>query len=162
MTLGRVRRDLLPELDPRTWEFFVGRNGQGQPEWTAHLERAAMVLRAPGQVSMNGIHYLSPLGLYLMPQWHYLYPQDTSGLDWVSFVTTSPTRLVFYTAPAPWGPWTQVYAEQFSEGWYNPCIPAKFIRDDGSGFVLFAAGLGGKDMEHYGLNLFDVELDLAE
>lgn len=161
MTLGRVHLERLPKLDGRMWEFFQGLESDGLPVWTTHLERAAYIFRSPGCTGMTGIHYIPPLGLYIMPQWYYAYPLDTSGLDWQTAVTTSPTYLELYTAEAPWGPWQCIHSEQFSEGWYNPTIPAKFIGEDGSRFIMFAAGLGGHNHEHYGLNAFEVELTLA-
>jgi len=83
---------------------------------------------------MTGIHYIQGLDLYILPQWHYPYLDDPVR-------RFKHTRLEFYQAPAPWGPWTLFHIQDFeAESWYNPCIPSKFVNSDGKRFWLFVAG----------------------
>ena len=56
----------------------------------------------------------------------------------------------FYQAPRPWGPWTKFYTSPlFTQanilGMYNPCIPSKFISEDGKDMVVFANGRFSSD-----------------
>ena len=76
MTLGRVSRGLIERLDAADWEFVHGFDDKGEPIWRPRHENALYVFRSPGRASMTGIHYIAPLDLYLMPQWHYPHPDD--------------------------------------------------------------------------------------
>ena len=134
MTLGRVPRDRIDRLDPADWDFIHDWDEHGQPVWRPRHDTARYTFRAPGRTSMTGIHYIAPLGLYIMPQWHY---PDLHGPEprW------QRTRLEFYQAPRPWGPWTLFHAQDYDpEGFYNPCIPSKFIGGDGRSMWVFCAG----------------------
>jgi hypothetical protein len=159
MTLGRVRRDRIAQLDPRDWEFVHGYDERGQPIWRPRQDSAAYTFRAPGRTSMTGIHFIAPLGLYIMPQWQYLYLDDQEREHrWAS------TRLEFYQAPAPWGPWSLFHAQDFEpQGWYNPCIPGKFISADGRTMWVFVAGdftTSGTSDGYYGLFMMPMTLDV--
>src|SRR5262249_46187291 len=134
MALGRVARDRIGRLDPRDWEFVHDFNDRGRPICRGRLEGARSVFRAPGRTSQASLHYLAPLGLYVLPQWHYTQPEDPQR-RWKA------TRLEFYQAAAPWGPWERFWAQDFEpEGWYDPRIPTKFVGADGRRCWLFVAG----------------------
>jgi hypothetical protein len=77
--------------------------------------------------------YIPALDLYIMPQWSYRHMEYLDRWGMVQFE--------FYQAPAPWGPWTLFHRQNFeAEGWYDPCIPSKFISEDGLRFWLFVSG----------------------
>ena len=105
---------------------------------------------------MTGIHFLAPLGLYILPQWHYPRldlkdPRRRWGV----------TRWEFYHAPAPWGPWTLFFCQEFEqEAWYNPSIPSKFISEDGRILWIFTAG-NNSIKEDYKLWMFPMTLDVV-
>jgi hypothetical protein len=105
---------------------------------------------------MTGVHYISPLGLYIMPQWHY--PRlDEPTRRW------EVTRWEFYQAPAPWGPWMLFHTQDFEpQGFYNPSIPSKFISEDGRKFWIFVAGNFKHRVpkDYYGLNVLPVTLEV--
>jgi hypothetical protein len=154
MTMGRVRRDRIGRLDPGDWEFIHGYDAKGNPIWRARCDDALYIFRAPGRTSMTGIHYIRGLGLYIMPQWHYPYLEDEER-RWKA------TRWEFYQAPAPWGPWTLFFSQEFEpQSWYNPCIPSKFISEDGKTLWIFTAGDFLGDGRYYGLNLIPMTLDV--
>ena len=156
MTLGRVPRDRITRLDPNDWEFVHGFGADGQPVWRPRHDTARYVFRAPGRTSMTGIHHVAPLGLYVMPQWHYLR-QDDPEQRW------RWTRLEFYQAPAPWGPWTLFHAQDCAESWYNPSIPSKFVSADGKRLWLFVAGDFTRHRDpqgYYGLHMLPITLDV--
>lgn len=157
MTVGRVRRDRLGRLNPSDWEFVNGYDQNRQPVWGRRHDAALYTFRAPGQTSMTGIHYVSPLGLYILPQWHYpqLQPYEEPRSWQVS-------QFDFYQAPAPWGPWTLFYSQRFDPyGWYNPCIPAKFISEDGRTLWIFSAG-DFHTGTYYSLHTMRMTLDVAD
>ena len=134
MTLGRVRRDRIGRLDSQDWEFVHGYDGKGGVIWQPRSDSAVQTFYNPGRTSMTGIHYIAPLDLYILPQWYYTH-LDQEARRWKA------TCLEFYHAPAPWGPWTLFHAQNFEpQGWYNPCIPGKFISSDGRNFWIFVAG----------------------
>jgi hypothetical protein len=105
---------------------------------------------------MAGFHYVAPLRRYILPQWHYTRLDDPNR-RW------DATRWDFYEAPAPWGPWTLFYSQNFGpEGWYNPSIPSKFISGDGKKIWLFTAGnFIRPDLNLYGLWMMPMTLELA-
>jgi hypothetical protein len=134
MVLGRVRRDRIARLIADDWEFVHGYDGTGGVKWAPRHDNAVSIFSKPGRSSMTGIHYIEPLRLYVLPQWHYTHLNDNAR-RWKA------TRLEFFQAPAPWGPWTLFHAQDFEpEGWYNPSIPTKYISSDGCSIWLFVAG----------------------
>lgn len=155
MIMGRVRRDRLSKLDPSDWEFIHGYDKHRKPIWQPRRDNALYIFRAPGQASMTGIHYLSGLDLYIMPQWYYPYQRDPKR-RW------TVTRWQFYQSPTPWGPWVLFHTQEFEpQSFYNPSIPSKFISEDGRKFWIFAAGdFTDRKMKYYGLNMFPVTLTI--
>ncbi|MCL6628316.1 MAG: hypothetical protein K6U00_01785 [Armatimonadetes bacterium] len=134
MTLGRVRRERIERLDPADWEFVQGFDIDGNPIWGKRHDVARQVFYAPGRSSMTGVHYFEPLGIYIMPQWYYTNLEDPAR-RWKS------TCIELWWAYTPWGPWELFHRQRFEpEAWYNPCIPAKFISEDGLRFTMFVAG----------------------
>jgi hypothetical protein len=156
MTLGRVRRDQLSRLRGEDWEFVNGYDDDKLPIWGARQETALYTFRAPGATSMTGVQYIEPLGLYIMPQWHYTHLEPYElPISW------QRSRWDFYQSPRPWGPWTLFHTQDFDpEGWYNPCIVNKFASPDGCTLWLFAAG----DFEtgaYYSLHCFRMLLSVV-
>ncbi|MHB0858927.1 MAG: hypothetical protein ACYC5M_15345 [Anaerolineae bacterium] len=157
MTLGRVPRERLPRLDARDWEFAHGLDGKGLLRWWPRHDTAQHVFRAPGRTSMTGLHHIAPLGLYILPQWHYTHLED-EGRRW------GATCVELYQAPAPWGPYSLFHVQHFEpQGWYNPYIPNKFISADGRHLWLLVAGdwTTCHDPEgYYGLHMIPVDLEV--
>lgn len=176
MTLGRVHRDHIARLDPNDWEFVHGydwkggviwqagglvthRDGKGGVIWQPRWDDAVQTFRNPGRTSMTGIHHIAPLDLYILPQWYYTHLEDEAR-RWKA------TCLEFYYASAPWGPWTLFHSQCFEpQGWYNPCIPAKFISGDGKSMWVFVAGDWTTcDTTHglYGLWMMPMRLEVED
>jgi hypothetical protein len=123
VTLGRVPRTHISSLEARDWEFVQGFDKAGEPVWGPRHDTARAVFRNPGRTSMTGVHHVSPLGLYVMPQWHYPNLDGPDPHRWLV------TRWQLYSAPVPWGPWELFHEQDFApEAFYNPSIPAKFHR----------------------------------
>jgi hypothetical protein len=158
MSLGRVRRDRLARLDPTDWEFVRGFDKEGRPVWRSRHDMAGFTFRAPARASMTGVHYIEGLGEYLMPQWHNDRLEDKNE-RWKS------TRIELYRAPAPWGPWELIHSEAtFPKGFYNPCVPSKYISSDGRKLWIFASGdwTTAKTLDGmYGLFMIPVELEVG-
>jgi len=158
MVLGRVSRGLIERLDADDWEFVHGFQEQGLPIWRPRHDNALYIFRSPSGASMTGVHYIAPLDLYIMPQWHYPRLDDPKR-RW------KVTQWEFYSAPAPWGPWTLFHTQDFEpQGFYNPGIPSKFISEDGRKFWIFTAGdfTGYQQSNNfYGLNMLPVTLEVA-
>src|SRR5579871_529932 len=162
MVLGRVRRARIGRLEAQDWEFVHEFDAQGQPVWRARHDTARYIFRNPGRTSMTGIHYIAPLGLYIMPQWYYPRLVDYRR-SW------SRTRLEFYQAPTPWGPWSLFHRQDFSpQAWYNPSFPAKFISKDGRHLWMFVAGnftdyeRGAALDGYYGLFMLPLTLEVED
>jgi hypothetical protein len=82
------------------------------------------------------VKYIAPPQAIIMANWGM-------GCDQAGNWFTRPSYLGFWTAPTPWGPWTQVHEE---EAWtpagdpgaraYQPQIAPKWISQDGRSFWL--------------------------
>jgi hypothetical protein len=174
LALGRVPRTRIGRLAAVDWEFVQGFR-DGKPVWSTNHHAAAYVHRDPGRLSMNGMAYIAGLGGYLLPQWHYIYSDETLRLTkWLQFLEHTPTRLSFSFSEHPWGPWRPI-GEHVSalEGWYNPAVVSKFSSADGLNLSLFVSGLArSRDSypegieyyptlsERYSLNVLPLELSL--
>lgn len=143
LVMFRVAKDRIP--DRRAYEFFAGRTARGAAQWSSRIEDRAVVHSFPsGWVNTlpnpyawhPSVVYVAPLGLYLMANWGMGAGSDGK---WFS----KPSYLGFWTAPQPWGPWTQVHEET---AWtpagavnaraYQPQIAPKWIAADGRSFYL--------------------------
>lgn len=127
--------------DAATWEFYAGEPGDAEARWTSDItaKRPVLVDRRrvhPGAtketarsstvgahdlsvLSQGGVTYLPKLGRYLYTSWTELTYE-------------------FYEAPAPWGPWTLFFSEDFGPypwtdaryGGYGTTVPSKFLSSD--------------------------------
>lgn len=156
MTLGRVPRERISRLDPGDWEFVVNWVGD-TPIWGSRHDVARLVYWRQNGASMTGVHFIESLSIYVMPQWFYTH-LDTPDRRWTA------TCLEFYESPTPWGPWRLFHSQRFEpEGWYNPCIPNKFVADDGSAFWVFVSGDWTKESDPngpYGLFQMPARLEI--
>ena len=135
-------------LERSAYEFFGGFRSRDEPIWSSDIHARDIVHHFPrGWVNstsdqMNVVQswlpsvvYNAPLGLYLMAG---------SGVgcrdngDWAK-----PSYLGLWTAPEPWGPWTQIYEDTAwtpgNDGLarcYSPQIAPKWIAADGRSFWL--------------------------
>jgi hypothetical protein len=159
MTLGRVRRDLIGNLDPLDWEFFSGVNHHNIPYWSrdivqAHRDSKGGIFKFRGQTSMTGIQYVPALDRFILAQWAYTDPDSAHPWD--------QTTLYLFEAPKPWGPWKWFHVEEdWGISFYNPGLPAKWFVDGGMRMWMTAAGnfqqTPGKPFA-YGLHVQQLEL----
>jgi len=157
MTVGRVRRDRIVRLDTRDWEFWHGLDKEGRPIWRPRHDTALYTFHSPDRTSMTGIYYVEPLDVYIMPQWSYDYSKVNHASPESRWKFT---RFEFYQAPAPWGPWRLFHREAYDiEGFYNPCIPMKFMSPDGRKFWIFTAG-NPPEAQFYRLHMIPMELQV--
>jgi hypothetical protein len=121
--LGRVERAKLDRLDASDWTFYTGGDGMDDEAWSPDHDQAALIIDNPLKCGETGATYIPALDRYLLVAWSY--PGDPN-------VETDETRLIFYEAPHPWGPWEAV-REIVSrpEGWYCPRVLAKWQRAAG-------------------------------
>jgi hypothetical protein len=165
MTLGRVHRDKIGNLEAEEWEMFGGLEEGGAPKWRPYRVGAWMqdwpaIFSFRGYTSMTGMHWVPGINRFLLPQWAYL---DQDGpTPW------RQTMLHLYEAPMPWGPWHLVHLEEdFGRAWYNPSLPAKWFEDGGMRMWLVAGGdFAGQrvregDVSDYALFVRQLELQKA-
>ena len=112
LALARVRKDQI--LDRKAYEFFVARRPDGTADWTADIANRGAVYTFPTGWVNTAAHpyawhpsvvYDKPLGVYLMSNWGMGCASDGSWFG-------KPSYLGFWTAPHPWGPWTQIHDEK--------------------------------------------------
>jgi len=160
--LARVRREDLPALQLKDWEFFCGlREGFEEPIWRAGkpgLEACYPILTRPFSFGQTGMNYLPALQRYLLIGWHY----PRLGRDsW----NTELSVWDFYESPTPWGPWTRFASKTWQpEGFYNPGICSKFIsRDNRELWILTAGDFGtwNKPPEQTLYTLFMIPVELV-
>lgn len=170
LVLCRVPKSAL--LQRRAYQFFAGRGRDGSARWSPRIEEREPVHTFPAGWVNRFIHpyawhpsvvYYPPCGLYLMANWGM--GCDAEG-NWFG----KPSYLGFWTAPQPWGPWTQVHEET---AWtpagdagaraYQPQISPKWISADGRSFWLVWTDfqvIDGK-RAYYAFNLQKVEVSIA-
>lgn len=173
LAMLRVKKDKL--LDKKEYEYFVSRNKNGSTTWSKNINERGVVFEFPkGWVNYNigpghsghpyawqpTIVYNKPLNVYMMANWGIGVGNDG---DWFG----KPSYLGFYTSPAPWGPWTQVYEEK---SWtpagdttartYQPVISPKWIAEDGKSFWLVWTDFRkvGETRPYYAFNCQKVEI----
>ena len=143
LVMFRVPKHRLLSRD--SYEFFVARRPDGTADWSRKIAERGVVHTFPAGWVNTQIHpyawhpsvaYIKPLGVYLMANWGM--GTDADGM-WFG----KPSYLGFWTAPHPWGPWTQIHEEN---EWmpagdrnaraYQPQIAPKWIAPDGRSFWL--------------------------
>jgi len=143
LVMFRVRRDRI--LKRSAYEFFASRNSDGSANWTRYIDLRGVVHTFPSGWVNTKIHpyawhpsivYNAPLGIYMMANWGMGCAIDGTWFG-------RPSYLGFWTAPKPWGPWTQVHEETAwtpgndrSARAYQPQIAPKWISRDGLTFWL--------------------------
>lgn len=134
--LGRVARSKLADLHPGDWSFYSGGDGTRDASWTREMNRAALIIDAPGQCGEAGVTYLPDLNRYVLVSWYYPAGNGHAG-------KIEATEFVFYESPKPWGPWTQIkIIRNEPQGWYIPRVLAKFQSRAGADLQGFIAVAG--------------------
>jgi hypothetical protein len=142
LVMFRVPTDRV--LDRAAYEFFAGLRADGDADWTADNEDRAVVVRFPLGYATPHAHtwvpsvvYNEPLDLYIMANFGMAWAPPGEGF------AEHPSYLGFWTAPNPWGPWTQIHEEtEWLPGGdagaraYEAQIMPKWIADDGLSFWL--------------------------
>ena len=146
LVMFRVPKNKI--LDRSAYKFFTSRNSDGTANWSSDINQREAVYTFPsGWVNQKtGAHpyawqpsvvYNEPLKQYMMTSWGT--GLDESKKSWFP----EPNYLGFWTAPNPWGPWTQIHEEK---EWtvngdktnrnYQPQFSPKWIAPDGKSFWL--------------------------
>lgn len=169
LVMFRVPRERL--RDRAAYEYYVGGADEGAARWSPNLAERGVVHTFPSGWVNRRIHpyswhpcvvYNPGLDLYLMLNWG----MGTDGEDWF----TQPSYLGAWTAPAPWGPWTQVHEETaWTPGGdagaraYQPQIPPRWIAPDGRSFWMvwtdFQEINGRRPYYAYNLQRVDLEVE---
>lgn len=168
LVMFRVKKDSI--LNRAYYEYFVTCNPDGSASWSSDINKRGIVCTSPeGWVNWKIGHpygghpyawhpsvvYNEPLDTYIMANWG-IGVKRSSG-DWF----TKPSYLGFWTAPKPWGPWTQVHEEiEWIPGGdrdaraYQPQISPKWIAEDGKSFWLVWTDfrLIGEERPYYAFN----------
>jgi Domain of unknown function (DUF4185) len=115
------------------YEYFGGLDG-ARARWTRDPEQRAPTFSYPAHVNAGDVIYNPGLGRYLLATCSGDFaPGEQSGL---------PSKLAFFDAPHPWGPWTLAgYHARWGSGQggdlrYDPRLPAKWLSADGLTAIL--------------------------
>ena len=168
LVLFRVPKDRIP--DRRSYEYFVARRDNGAAEWSGRIEHRGVVHTFPAGWVNRFVHpyawhpsvvYSAPHQCYLMANWGMGCAQDGT---WFA----KPSYLGFWSAPQPWGPWTQIHEDT---AWctgsdsnarsYQPQIAPKWIAEDGKSFWLVWTDfqeIEGHGRPYYAFNAQKVEV----
>lgn len=173
LVMLRVKKDKIPVRSE--YEYFVSMSNDGSANWSKEINKRGVVCKFPeGWVNYNigpghsghpyawqpSVVYNKPLGVYMMANWGIGVGSDG---DWFG----KPSYLGFWTAPQPWGPWTQVYEEKawtpagdVNARTYQPYISPKWIAKDGKSFWMVWTDfrLVGDKRPFYAFNCQKVEL----
>ena len=167
LVLCRVPKDRI--RDRGAYEFFAARRPDGTAEWSKDIAARRVVQTFPSGWVNTKVHpyawhpsvvYDEPLKLYLMANWGMGCAPDGTWFGKSSY-------LGFWSAPHPWGPWTQIHEEK---EWmpagdraahaYQPQIAPKWIAADGKSFWLVWTDFQfvGAQRPYYSFNTQKVEL----
>jgi len=170
LVLARVPKDRI--LDRKAYEFYAGGEGD-KAKWSGRVEDRAAVHTFPAGWVNRHVHpyawhpsvvYYPATKQYLMANWGM---GTDAGGNWFG----KPSYLGFWTAPNPWGPWTQVHEETaWTPGGdqaarcYQPQIGPKWIAADGKSFWLVWTDFQVKDGKrpYYAFNAQRVDVELGE
>lgn len=147
LVLFRSPKDKI--VDRTAYEFFGGPCENGCASWTRDITRRAPVCTFPeGWVSSTDHGGAAPLGwsaqiVYNAPLKLYMLVAQGTGVASHGGWFGKPSYLGFWTAPSPWGPFTQIHeATAWTPGddtaarAFLPQIAPKWIADDGRSFWL--------------------------
>jgi hypothetical protein len=158
-------------LERAAYEYFAGLRIDGDADWTSEIEDRGVVHRFPLGYATPHAHTWVPSVVYIEPLEVYL--MANFGMAWLNqgeSFAEHPSYLGFWTAPNPWGPWTQIHEEtRWHPGGdadaraYEAQIPPKWIAEDGRSFWLVWSdfqnnGEGVEGMPHYSMNAQRVDL----
>ena len=143
LVMCRVRKDRI--LERSAYECFASLNPDGSANWTDDVSAKGIVCTFPSGWVNTQVHpyawhpsvvYNAPLDVYMMVNWGMGCAED--GM-WFG----KPSYLGLWTAPNPWGPWTQVHEDAaWTPGGdpaaraYQPQISPRWIAEDGKSFWL--------------------------
>jgi hypothetical protein len=134
--LGRVQKSKIKALIASDWSFYHGGDGMRDASWTKDVNKAALIIDAPGRCGETGVTYLPALNRYVMAAWYYPVGNGHAG-------KIEATEFEFYESPKPWGPWKQVKKIHIEpQGWYIPRVLSKFQSRAGQDLQAFIAVAG--------------------
>jgi hypothetical protein len=126
--LGRVLITDLPLLDATKWSYYQGGDGMVSGNWGAWATAAPLLNSALHVGGLSQIQYVPGFqgGSYFYINWYYPTPLGPSPPMAESSVWE------FYTAPKPWGPYTQlgppkIWNSDPGMGLYSPNIISKSV-----------------------------------
>lgn len=137
VVMARVPRDRV--ADRASYEFYVGRDPNGDPLWSADIEQRRPVFSDPRGVQRISVTYNAGLRRYILTSSHGV-PSSEGGSG------SHNASLGVFDAPEPWGPWTTMY---YDDHWflnnrtYHHKFPTKWMSADGKSMWLVFSGLGG-------------------
>lgn len=171
LAMFRVPKNRI--LDRSIYEFFAAYNPDGSARWVKDInDRGAVHSFPSGWVNTNSHPYAwHPSVVYSAPHQCYLMVNWGMGCAGDGTWFGKPSYLGFWTAPQPWGPWTQIHEEK---AWmpagdanaraYQPQIAPKWIAEDGKSFWLVWTDyqlVGDGKRPYYAFNLQKVEVEMG-
>jgi hypothetical protein len=134
--LGRVLKSKISALSAADWTFYQGGDGMRDSSWTKDMDKAALIITAPGQCGETGVTYLPALKRYVTAAWYYPVGNGHAG-------KIEATAFAFYESPKPWGPWTKIKTIPIEpQGWYIPRVLSKFQSRAGQDLDAYIAVAG--------------------
>ena len=165
--LGRVLQVQLQNVS--AYEYYVGLDGAGQPQWSSDASQAQPSLAFGRMVGEGPVTYVPALQRYLFANFGFI---DDSGAPrpWHTqpFMTPHRTQLVLLEAPQPWGPWSVFWRDDDSAqapGLYTPTFPSQWVQERVGNTLTLGmafACLDGALNCRYTLNYQALTLTLAE
>jgi hypothetical protein len=145
--------------DLNSWEFYSGKDGQGNSAWTHDFSKIVPLLEWNSQMGCVTVTYDAPINRYLM-----CISRPTDGLNCVENFDT-----YILESDALAGPWKMVhYLKEFGTQAYFDNIPSKFISNDGKTvWLCYSANFGTCCGGHltqkppfsvYGMTLLEMKL----
>lgn len=118
--IARVARAKLSHLNGSDYQWYTGGDGNLDANWSSTQSAAVAILTNTGHLGTADIEYIPAKNRYLLLTFYYAGGVTNGGSRLNSF-------WLGYEAQHPWGPWTQIFSQQFTGsdgGAYNPIVLA--------------------------------------
>lgn len=143
LVMFRVPKDQM--LNRGAYEYFAGLRSDGEADWTSDVSARVPTVTNPSGWVNKTLHPWAwlPTVVYNEALGAYIMVNSATGCSSDGNWFRKPSYLGMWSAPNPWGPWTQFHEEL---AWlpggdrkarcYSPTIGPRWIAEDGMSFWL--------------------------
>ena len=126
--LRLARVPLTKVQQASAWQFYHGVVGGGGRFGRTHPQAPPVCCSRRHGLSQAAIQYVPALKRYILITFFY----SRAGSDFPTRTETPYTQFRFYSAPKPWGPWTEVFDQASQRSLWCASSPCRLTEQPGS------------------------------